>query len=219
MILTINDKKHETVNCYEGLATHRFQRLHKEWGFDKPVAERDPFQLFCILNDLPFKKVEPTEENEAAVWSAIKWYFDTQFDLTTEEVPKVIQIDDKMIDLPENPALLSSGQNIALRQAIDGTTYLNENIAIALAIYLQPIYDNTNREPGKKKVRFEMKRARELEKKIEQLPITVTGPAGFFLLVNALPSGKNSARTWPQILFNLRRKLKNRLRSLREWVA
>lgn len=208
MIITLNYAgklvKHEIPNAYEVLPTGTFQRIMKEWNWQDPPEQRNYFKLFCILTGIDFKSFKQTEENEATIWKSIRWYVDTKFEIDGA-IPKVLQINDKIIELPESPELLTIGQNIYLRQAIEKCKYLAEGISIALAIYLQPIYDE-----GK----FSEKRAHELEKDIAKIPITIAGPAGFFLLQNALNYGTNSERTWRQTLTSHVKSLK---KTWRQW--
>jgi len=171
----------------------------KEWDRDKDIADRDYFKLFNILTDGQFTKYQNTSENDGTIINAVGWVITQEFEFD-KTLPKVLDIGGKIIDIPQNPAELSIGQNIHLRRDyIDKSEILEENIAIATAIYLQPIID------GKK---FNVTRAVEIAKDIEKMPAYLIYPIGFFLLRRALNFGRPSASLWNRIRTNLSQKLK-----------
>jgi hypothetical protein len=203
--LTLNDKKIKSPACYEELGTGRFERVFKEWDMSNTdITKRDYFHLFNILSDTKFTSFSPTPENEVTIWNCIKWYIEQPYEFPVE-IPKVLQIGDKVIDLPESIGELGIGQNIYLRQAIHKSKYIQENISLAVATYLQPIYDNA---------KFDSKRVKELQEVIKEMPIHLTYPVGFFLLTRAIESGWKPLRTWQQIRNNLKQSLK---KTWREW--
>ncbi len=186
------------------LTAGRLQRIYSEWDLDKDLADRDFFKLFNILTDND-QEIDRTTENEVTIGSAIKWVWETPFN---PEMPKILMINDKPINIPEEIGELSIGQNIHLKNEINGTKYKEEKIAIATAICLQPLYDN---KP------FDMKRAVALANKLEEMPAYLIYPIGFFLLNRVLKNGYRTPNRWNRILSSLTLKPKRMLQALRAW--
>lgn len=204
--ITLNGKKHACPSCYEELKTRHYQRMISEWDMEKPIVDRDFFKLFCILTDTQFTSLHSTAENEVTIWNAIRWTIEQHFEFR-DDMPKVLQIGDKILDLPRNVGSLSIGQNIHLRQILDKSKYLEENLSIATAIYLQPYYDNT---------KFDFDRAVELEKIIAEMPAYLIKPVGFFILTNALTPGKTRGINWLRTLIS---HIKMRRKMLLIWLS
>jgi hypothetical protein len=179
--------KGSCASCWEELKTYQYIRILKEWEDGSDIADRDYFKLFDILTDGKFTSFEKTVENEVTLINLIGWVITQPFEFS-QELPKVLVIGDKVIDIPRHPRELSIGQNIHLRRDyIEKTTKIGENIAIATAIYLQPIVDNSL---------FSLKRAQEICKEVEQMPINLIYPIGFFLLESAMRFGQRPEKTW-----------------------
>lgn len=196
----VNGKKVLIPGCYEELSTGLFQRIVKQWdGFKEPdPAKRDYFRLFCIMVGIDFKPSELSSEVKVSMENAIDWFAFQPYEFPTE-LPKVLKLGRQIIAIPRNIGELGIGQNIFLRQIIDKSTVLEENISMAVATYLQPIYDNS---------KFDTARVEELEKEIAELPIHITYPIGFFLLRRADRSGWKHVSAWRQILHSLKQNLK-----------
>lgn len=205
--LRINGNKIECPGCYEELKTGTFQRILKEWDPDEPdLSKRDGFKLFSILSNTDYAGMEKTPENEQAIWEAMHWYF-TQGFRFSPELPKYVRIGEKTIEVPRKVGPLSFGQNVNLWQLIQQSKYIEENIAIAMAIYLQPLYDGS---------KYDIARARELEKDILDMPVYLTHPIGFFLLQTVQTPGRKRTVTSRRILNNLGRSLKRMLPTWRK---
>lgn len=185
------------------LTAGRLQRIYSEWDLDKDLADRDFFKLFNILTDND-QEIERTTENEVTIGSAIKWVWETPFN---QVMPKILVINEKPVDIPEELGELSIGQNIHLKNEINSAKYKEEKISIATAICIQPIYDG---------VKFDFKKAQVLAKKLEEMPAYQIYPIGFFLLNRASKSGSNTQSLWSRILSSLTSKLKRTLQRLRE---
>lgn len=174
-------------SCWEEMTVAQYIRLLKEWEDGTDIADRDYFKLLNILTDGKFTGFEDTVENHVSLTNILGWVIAQPFEFA-EDLPKVIVINGKVVDIPRHPRELSIGQNIHLRRDyIEKTTKLGENIAIATAIYLQPIID---------KSLFSLKRAVEICKEIEQMPINLIYPIGFFLLGNAMQFGQKPEKSW-----------------------
>lgn len=197
--ITLNDKKHKCISSYEEMKVKHYLRIIKEWDQHLDVADRDYFKLLSILTETDYVGFEKTIENDLSIINAVGWVIVQPFEFS-KTPPKVLEVRGKVIDIPQDISELSIGQNIHLRRDfIDKSVSLEENIAIATAIYLQPIVEQK---------RFHMERALALSKEIEEMPINLIYPIGFFLLNRAMTFGMPSMSRWHQIRTNLSKKLK-----------
>jgi len=194
---TLNGKRFKCPSCMEEMTVKQYVRIITEWNEGDP-ADRDYLKLLNILTDGEFTSHANTIENDITLFDLVGWVITQPFEFD-KKLPKVLYLRDKLIDIPE-PGELSIGQNIHLRRDyIDKSKALEENIAIAVAIYLQPIIENR---------KFHVKRAEELAKEIEQLPIHLIYPIGFFLLKRAQNFGMTSERTWSRTKISLKQILR-----------
>ena len=207
MVISVNGNKINMPSCYEELTTKQWERIISEWDMDKPIEERDFFKLFNILAGTDFKALEPTDENEVTVWNAVRWIVEQPFTFS-EQLPKVLEIEGKIIQIPTKINRLSIGQNIYLKQLIANSKYLEQNISYAVAIYLQPIYDGS---------KFDSERAKELKMLIEQLPAYLIRPIGFFILSHAQKNGSRRMTNLKKIISNLITRSVNWLQAWRGW--
>lgn len=197
--IVINGKRFSVASCWAEVTTKQYVRIIRDWEPEKDIADRDYFILLNILTDGKFAGMENTIENQVTLTSILGWVVTEPFKFS-EELPKMLQIGEKAYDIPEDPRELSIGQNIHLRRDfIDKSTYLEENIAIATAIYLQPIIDNSL---------FRLKRAEKIAAELETMPASLIYPIGFFLLKRAQRFGQKPEKTWPAILTSLKRMLR-----------
>jgi len=201
MVVKINGEKKEVPCCYAELTTKQYQRIVSEWDFEKPIEDRDFFALFNIITDNQFTHFENTPENEVTVWNVVRWIVEEPFQFS-KELPKVLVINGKIIDIPKDIRALSIGQNIMLKQTLSKSKVMEANLAEAVAIYIQPLYD------GKK---FNGERAKELIKEIEQLPAHIVYPIGFFLFKNVLKHGNGQMNFLKRIKTNLMARLSRAL--------
>ncbi len=202
--MILNGKDYRCVSCWEKMTTGQYQRIFKEWEMDKEIVDRDFFKLFSILSNSEFTALEATPENEVTIWNAIKWVVEVSPNF--KELPKVLKFGLRIIDVPDEVGELSIGQNIHLKNELQGIKYKEEKISIAAAIFLQPLIDE---KP------FDMRRAKILANEIEQMPITLIYPIGFFLLSRALQGGTGTTPIWLPTLSSLKLKLK---RMWRPWL-
>jgi hypothetical protein len=192
-IVSINGKKNSCPTCWETVATRKYQRMVKEWNWQEPdEAKRDYGHLHSILTDTDYVFKDLTPEMEVTIGNRLQWFIDTPFP-RYNKLPKLFVIGDRAVEIPKNVGDLSIGQNIMMRQVIDKSNYLEENIARAIAIYLQPKLD---------KSRFNVDRVNELEKEILEMPIHRTFALGFFLLKRANGIGSKLMRILSRILNN-----------------
>lgn len=195
MVITLNGERKEMASSWMELSTRHYERLIPE--LSKQIDERDYFKIFQILTDTNFKGYEPTSENEVTIWNAVKWIVEEQFQFS-EVLPKVLSFKDQIITIPKKIKALSIGQNIALKQVLERSKFMDENISIAVAIYLQPLIDGS---------KFNSDRVSEIKKDIEQMPVYLIRPIGFFLFKSVYPHGNGQVSYWQRIKNNLIMKL------------
>jgi len=193
-----NGKKHLVPSCWEEVTVKQYVSILKDWEPELDIADRDYFKLLNILTDNKYH-YDRSVENEVTLISLIGWVIFQPAEFREASIPLVLNYKGKLVDVPREIKDLSIGQNIHLRREIDKTRIIEENIAIATAIFLQPKIDE-----GK----FDLTRAKEVSKEIEQMPITLIFPIGFFLLSHVLMPGRNSVPIWKRVSFSLKRILR-----------
>lgn len=208
--LKLNGESHECPSSYFEIKTRQYIRILKEWDQDKDIADRDYFKLFNIVTDGNFTDFARTVENEVTLTGTLGWVIYEDFKFSTI-MPKVLNYKGKLVTIPGHPRELSIGQNIHLRRDyIDKSKILEENISIAVAIYLQPLIDDAL---------FSIKRAEVIAKEIDEMPAYLIYPIGFFLLSRALKFGTRPEKTLPLIKISLTAKLKATWQGLRRYIS
>lgn len=214
----LNGRPYQCATCKEELTTGQYQRILKEWGIDQTdLMKRDWLKLFCILTNSNFSAVNMTKEVEQAIWECVAWVisWDLRF---LGDLPKALQIGDKTLSVPKKVGACSFGQNVILKQVIDKSKYIEENIAMATAVYLTPEYfGELNGEKKLQPVEFTAEKARELEAEILKMPAHLVYPIGFFLLNRANQSGMHSLKHSSPILHSLKQNLRRMLPRLLRW--
>lgn len=200
----LNGKKYQCPTCYEELKTRHWIWIVTKWDTDKDIADRDFFRLFCVLVDAPFTRFQDSAELRVTIWNCIKWIIEQSFKFL-KHIPKALDIPGGSVLIPDNPSELSIGQNIHLRQVISKASCLEECISIATAIFLQPKHTGTA---------FSMSEVRKLEEKLNEMPVYLIYPIGFFLLKRAIKTGKHSVIEWSRIRRSLN-SIQNKM--LRGW--
>lgn len=194
-----NGKKILCPSCWEEVKVYQYIKILTEWEPEKDIADRDYFQLLNILTDSNFV-YQHSIENEITLIDLVGWVVMQPFEFS-KELPKVLELDGKMYDVPRETRELSIGQNIHLRREIEKTKTLEASIPMAIAIYMQPIIDKT---------KFDIARAKEIAEVIKTKPIYLMHPIGFFLLHRALKAGTPFERIWRQMKSSLRKTLNGR---------
>lgn len=196
-----NGKKQLVPNCWEEVTTKQYISIIKDWDTDKDIADRDYFKLLNILTDNKYK-YDQSVENQITLIDLVGWVIFQPAPFKEAPLPKLIMFHGEPIDIPRNIKQLSIGQNIHLRREIEKLKLLDACIPIAMGIYLQPIIDKTSK--------FSLDRAREIAKEVEELPISLTYPIGFFLLTSAIQPGRTMPGIWQRVNSSLNRILKRR---------
>jgi hypothetical protein len=195
--LKLNGKPTDCPTSYDELTAGTLQRIFKEWDLEKELHERDFFKLFTILTNSSFVSVDQSQENETAIWELTRWVIEQPILLT--DLPDSLFIHGKKVEIPRRVGHLSIGQNIILKQLIENSRTLEENICIATAIYLQPFVTGT---------KFDYKEAKKLNVLIEQMPAKDIYPIGFFLLSRVMNDGRKHTSNLRLILTSLRKTLR-----------
>jgi len=215
-MVTLNGVRHESPTRWSEMKTRHYQKIIKEWDQDKDISERDYFKLFNILTDSKFGAFENTIENQVKIEHAFAWVVLEPFRFS-DRVPDFLEVNGVKANIQRNLKLLSIGANIKARQTLDKACVLVDDkgnfkdcdcYSLLVAIYLQPDLMPTD------KGGFNWNKAKELEKLIDEIPIEVIRPIGFFLLNHVYKYGSNHGRTWLQILINLASKIRRMLPDL-----
>lgn len=187
----LNSNRLAIPEAYDELKTRTFEKIFAEWDMDKPLYERDYAKLLSILSGKSYK-VEDVE-NEEKIWQLVRWVVESQPNFK-KEPPSEIKIGEKVLSVPQNIGKLSIGQNIVMHQLLENKAHVEECIGMALAIYLQPLYDGG---------RFNYESAQRLyEEHIGNMPITQTYTLGFFFLIRVLKNGNQPQPIWRRVLNN-----------------
>lgn len=203
--VTLNGRPYKVPSTWQEVKVRQYVRILKDWEPEKDISDRDYFILLKILTDGNFAGMENTLENQVTLTNILGWVVTEPFKFS-EKLPKVLEIGGKSYAIPEDPRDLSIGQNIHLRRDyIEKSKILEENISIATAIYMQPTMDNSL---------FHMKRAVEIAKEIDEMPISLIYPIGFFLLKRALGFGSKPVSFWQLVKISL---VKISRKMLQEW--
>lgn len=199
-LIKLNGKSYRVASCWEEVTVNQYVRILLEWEPEKDIADRDYFILLNILANENFSGYENTIDNQVTLTNILGWVITQPFEFS-KKLPRALQIGDQTVTIPEDPRELSIGQNIHLRRDfIDKSKILEENMSIATAIYLQPILD---------KSLFHVKRAIELSRIIDEMPISVIYPVGFFLLKRAMGFGMRPVSYWQAVKISLKKMSKN----------
>lgn len=159
--------------------TDQFQKMATDWNGE------DLVKLFSILSGMDYKVLSNTHDLilEEQLLTATRYVYEEPMDFKEATLPHWIEINGKQIRIPAKLGDLSIGQNIHVRQAIDKAKSFEELISFVVAIYLQPLYDESE---------FDYHRAIELEHDVLKLPITKTYAIGIFFLRRLTASGRST---------------------------
>lgn len=191
----INGRKLLCPGCYSELKLKDFVWLRTQWDPDKEIEDKDYVSMFCRLTGTNFKT--PSDAYiQVTIWNCIKWVIEEKFDMPG--VPKVIEIEGKIVRIPDDIGSLSIGQMIHIRRRMESDKFDDDSISFAVAVFLQPLYDESD---------FNIARVKELEAIISDMPAYLAWPIGFFFLKQALNYGKRFVTGWSRIKSSLNSKL------------
>lgn len=203
--------KYQAPASWKEVTTKQYARIKRDWEPEKDIADRDYVKLLQLLinhpGPIPFDR---NVENDLTLMSILGWVI-TEEERFPKELPKALKIGRQTYMVPQDPSELSIGQNIHLRRAIEKAKakakIMEEVIATAVSIYMQPIIDGTKK--------FDNTRAQEIAAELEDMPAFVVYPIGFFLLRRVSRYGMKPVPRWHLIRTNLVRRLG---RTLPDWL-
>jgi hypothetical protein len=184
LVLRVNeDQTIECITCWAECSTETFQNICELWEPEKKLEERNPVLLFSILTGMNFKVMLTTQndEIESAIYQCVAFVYQENMSFMNEKRLKVMKIDGKIVDVPENLGSLTVEQNMHIRRALDKAKTIESLISLACAVYLQPLVDGTE---------FDYARAKVLEEEIKKKKIWETYQIGFFFLSKLRAYGK-----------------------------
>lgn len=169
--------------CWEEVTTQQYQTMIADWD------KKDRIKLFSILSGRDYAGVVKSKDHrlESTLVNTTAFVYDQPMDFKKLPLPGFFKIKGRTVKIPKDPGSLSIGQNIHIRQAMEGKGDLKELISLSVAIYLQPLYDEKD---------FDYDRALELEKEILLMPIVKTYPVGFFFLRKQNSFGRKLWHAW-----------------------
>lgn len=185
-----NDLTIKVPESWTETSTALFQRYVKEWD------TVDRIKLFCIQTgyDEALVRKSTSENLQEIVDRCTDYVFYNHIDFSRLPVPKVVIIGNKTVLVPTKIEEMTIEQNMVLKNAMSGCTDLRELISLAVAVYLQPIYDGSD---------FDHDSYKTLQTYVDQCSIVDTYPIGFFLLSRLKRRGKNGFLSWRQAIHRL----------------
>lgn len=159
--------------------TEQFSKICTDWNGE------DLVKLFSIIASMDYKVLHDTHDYvlEEQLLNATRFVYEEPMAFKEAKVPESITINSLTVKVQLKIGSLSIGQSIHVRQALEKAKAWEELIAFVVAVYIQPIYDESD---------FDYHRAMELEQDIKKLPITETYPLAFFLLRPILKTGTST---------------------------
>lgn len=170
--------------------TALFQRYVKEWD------TVDRVKLFCIQTgyDEALIRKSTSGNLQDIIDRCTDYVFFNHIDFNRLPVPKVVIIGNNTVLIPTKIEEMTIEQNMVLKNAMSGCTDLRELISLAVAVYLQPIYDDGP---------FDHDSYKSLQAYVDQCSIVDTYPIGFFLLSRLKRRGANGFLSWRQAIHRL----------------
>lgn len=187
--------------CWEEVTVDQFQRMLKEWDGE------DWIKLFSIFSGKDYAGIAASKDYklESTLYASVRFVMEQPMDLEKIPMPGFLVVSGKTVIVPKHIGRLSIGQAIQVRKALEAAKDIRECISIAVAVYLQPILDNSE---------FDYARALEVDKDILKMPIVKIFPVGFFLLMKLRGSGNLLTIAWNLI----RRKVTQNVKKSPAWL-
>jgi hypothetical protein len=161
--------------------TEKYIQMATEWD------AADMVKLFSILSGIEYKTLSETKDAnlEQQLIIATRFVYEETQRFKDAPVPESLTIQGKTVKIPKEVGGLSIGQSIHVRREMEKAKYIEELIAFATAIYLQPLVHGED---------FDFVKAMELLPAINKMPITEIYPVGFFLLLPLTKHGSNTLK-------------------------
>lgn len=179
----INGKRIDLPSGWHEVDTETFQRI-------KSIEEPDIISLFSAVAGFDHQMVAQSDdiELELAMYQVTSFIVNTNGEeyFRKAEPPHFFEIVGKKVAVERNLEAMTIEQNLVVRQRLIQLKFLEQAISFVIAVYLQPKIDG----------KFDLNRAKEIEKDVLKMPIEDTFPIGFFLLNRLQTFGKNGVRLW-----------------------
>jgi len=184
-------KEVQVPTSWVGVTLKQYARLVTEWN------GTDLVQLFSILSGLSVKALNETVDPELydSLEISTRFIYEPDPVFKKAEKPKRITVAGRTLDVPANLNGLTIGQSIMVRQAIDSAKNYEEVMALALACYFQPKYDNTTE--------FNSTRALELLSEFENMPVVEGYGIAVFLLRPLMKNGQTIGNKFLHLITRL----------------
>lgn len=204
-MITVTDKEGKKIDLptrWADTSTELFQKYVKLWD------KEDRILLFCIQSGYDYDLVRKSRrfELQKVIDKTTLYPFIESLDFNKLPIPTIFKLRDRWITLPKSIEDLTIEQNMVIKDAMAKVVDLKELISLAVAVYLQPIYDDGE---------FDHVRYKELEQDILKMSIIETYPIGFFLLSRLVRSGKDGSLSYRQVIAQLTRNVT----SLQNWLT
>lgn len=187
--LIVNGKKIQCPTRWADCSLRVFQRIIKEWEPDLPLEHRSRVLLFSILTGTSYEFVMATRDYGPDSIIQVVTAFAYEEGLPEGPIPDIYQIGERFVEISKDMGAMTIGQNIQARQAMGTTKDARAAMSLVTAIYIQRHYDSRLVNDHLIPAEFSLKRAKEIEPLILDLPITQIYPVGFFLLSRLANSG------------------------------
>lgn len=178
LVYRVNKKERiECPTCWEECTVEVFQRVYANCK-----EGDDLIKIFSALTGLPYAQVSETkaDELELELYRAVAFVLYDEERFRYIERPDTIKILGKTITIPKKIESLTVAQNFHVRSKMIGAKNIETLISFATAVYLQPLIDES---------KFDLSRAKEIEKEILKMNIFDIYPIGSFLLGKLKKSG------------------------------
>ena len=197
-IIANDDKKVTCPICWEETTVGQLKALYEA------AVDLTPVKVFSILTGTNFTELMQSnrEDLDAAIYQYTSFFYNQKQTFREKEVPAAIKLRGRLIMIPKKIASLSIAQNFYMRQVLSKAPCLEAEIAMAVAVFLQPMIS----EDGK----FDVDQVKQLEAEILTMNVYDIFPTGFFLLKRLNDSGSIGIRFW---LARTLQKIKRWLRS------
>lgn len=206
-IVTLSDGSKDEIEVpltYYDMPTWMYEDIHEKW--DGLLTPESLIKLFSIVTKRNFKDYASSTDSklESLLLNSVRFILENQMDMNALVRDDSFSIDGITVVLPTELKKLTLGQNLYIRRCLYNKD-IRSGIALACAVYLQPLLDNDN---------FKDDRVEYWADRIRQMPIVKTYPIGFFILRRLNSSGNGLIRLWDLICSIMQRSIAAVLQSL-----
>lgn len=165
--IRVNGEKKLIPACWEEVTTEQFQKLLTAWN------REDILSCFNILANTDIVDVDQTDDASLslAIYQCVAFVWNSQPDFRDDKPTETLTVDSVVYNVPVKITNATMAQHLHILNALRKGKFVEENVSLAAAIYLQP--------QGQK---FDLDKALELKKKLDNMPAYLVYPVGFFFL-------------------------------------